>query len=125
MTAIMLYAGSMIVILWGIAHISIPTRSIIAGFGAISTDNKRILLMEWLMEGVLLIFVGVLVALVTILPSELEESAVIVYRLCASVLVVMAGISLCTGARTTILPMKLCPSIFLTAAVLFFVPTVL
>ncbi len=125
MTAIMLYAGSMIVILWGIAHISIPTRSIIAGFGAISTDNKRILLMEWLMEGVLLISIGVLVVLVTLLAPESERSAVIVYRLCASVLVVMAGISLFTGARTTILPMKLCPPIFLTAAILFFVPTVL
>jgi hypothetical protein len=115
----------MIVILWGIAHINIPTQSIVAGFGAISTDNKRISLTEWLTEGVLLILIGVLVALVTIPPSEPEQSATIAYQLCASVLVVMAGISLFAGARRTILSMKLCPPIFLIAAVLFFVPIML
>ena len=125
MKTALLYIGAAIVILWGIAHIAIPTRSIVNSFGPISIDNRRILLMEWLMEGVLLIFIGVLVVLVTIITSDLEQSAVIVYRVCASVLVVMAGISLYTGARTDILPMKLCPPIFLTAAALLFVPTVL
>lgn len=125
MTAIMLYIGSAMVILWGVAHITIPTQSIIAGFGAISADNRRILLMEWLMEGVLLVFIGVLVVLVTILTRESDESSIIVYQSCAAVLVVMAGISLFTGARTAIVPMKLCPPIFLTAAALIFVPTVL
>ncbi len=121
----LLYAGAAIVMLWGIAHIAIPTRSIVDGFGPISADNKRVLLMEWLMEGVLLIFVGVLVVLVANLVPEPGQGAVIVYRACASVLVVMAGISLFTGARTAILPMKLCPPIFLTAATSFFLPTVL
>lgn len=125
MKTALLYAGAAIVIAWGIAHIGIPTRSIVNGFGPISADNRRILLMEWLMEGVLLIFIGVLVVLVTSLTSESERSSIIVYRVCASVLVIMAGISLSTGARTTILPMKLCPLIFLTAAVLFFLPTLL
>ena len=121
----MLYVGSAIVIIWGVAHIIIPTRSIIAAFGAISADNKRILLMEWLMEGALLIFIGVLVVLVTSLTSDSEPAAVIVYRTSASVLVIMAGISLFTGARTAVLPMKLCPPVFLTAAALFILPTVL
>jgi hypothetical protein len=34
-------------------------------------------------------------------------------------LVAMAGLSLLTGARTSILPMKFCPVIFTTAAILF------
>lgn len=125
MKAALLYCGAAIVILWGLAHIIIPTRAIVDGFGPISADNRRILLMEWLMEGVLLILIGVLVVLVTSLASDSEQSAVIVYRTCASVLVIMAGISLFTGARTAVLPMKLCPPIFLAAAGLLFLPTVL
>ncbi len=125
MKTALLYAGAAIVIVWGIAHIAIPTRSVVDGFGPISAENRRVLLMEWLMEGVLLIFIGVLVVLVTSLTSDLEQSAVILYRTCASVLVIMAGISMFTGARTAVLPMKLCPPIFLTAAGLLFLPTVL
>jgi hypothetical protein len=121
----MLYAGALVVILWGIAHIAIPTRSIVDGFGPISADNRRTLLMEWLMEGVLLIFIGTLVLLMTALTPHEGQPAVIVYRACAAVLIVMAGISIFTGARTTILPMKLCPLIFLVTAVLFLLPTIL
>ena len=121
----MLYTASAIVIIWGIAHIAIPTKDIVDGFGPISPDNRRILLMEWLMEGVLLIFIGVLVALVTYSVPQMDRTAVIVYRTCASVLVVMAGISSFSGARTSILPMKLCLAIFFTAAVAIFLPTVL
>ena len=124
-SAVMLYAGALIVIVWGIAHIVIPTRSIIEGFGPISADNRRTLLMEWLMEGVLLVFIGVLVVLVTSVAPPMERTAVVVYCACAGVLVVMAGISQFTGARTAIMPMKLCPAIFLTAAALIFLPTVL
>ncbi len=124
-SAVMLYAGALIAIVWGIAHIVIPTRSIIEGFGPISADNRRTLLMEWLMEGVLLVFVGVLVVLVTSGAPPMEQTATVVYRACAGVLLVMAGISQFTGARTAIMPMKLCPAIFLTAATLIFLPTVL
>ena len=123
--SLLLYAGSAVVILWGAAHIAIPTRSIIDAFGPLSVDNKRVLLMEWLMEGVLLIFIGVLVVLVRSLAPEQESATSVVYRACASVLVVMAGISLFTGARTGIMPMKLCPPIFFTSAVALFLPTVL
>ena len=118
------FLGAAIVSIWGIAHVAIPTRSIVESFGPISMQNKRILVMEWLMEGVLLVFIGVLVALVTWLAPQVGQTEVIVYRTAAATLVVMAGISLFTGARTTILPMKLCPVIFLTSATLIFVPTV-
>jgi hypothetical protein len=42
----LLYAGATIVILWGIAHIAILTRSIVDGVGPISADNKLIFLLE-------------------------------------------------------------------------------
>lgn len=121
----MLYAGSAVVIAWGIAHMAIPTRSILEGFGPITPDNRRILLMEWLMEGVLLVFMGVLVALVRALAPDDGLASIMVYRASAAALVVMAGISMATGARTAIGPMKLCPPIFVISALLFFLPTVL
>ena len=121
MNDLLLYTGAAIVIFWGIAHVVFPTRSILDGFGSISADNRRILLMEWLMEGVLLVFIGVLVVLVTWFTSE---AGAIVYWSCAGILAVMAGVSLFTGARTPILPMKLCPPIFLTSAALFVLATV-
>jgi len=122
-SSVMLYAGSAMIIAWGLAHMVIPTKSILDAFEPITPDNRRILLMEWLMEGVLLVFLGVLVALVrTIAPAE-EVAATIVYRTSAVVLVVMAGISSMTGGRTRIVPMRLCPLIFAATAVLFLLPT--
>ena len=120
MKAALLYVASAVLILWGIAHIVMPTRSIINGFGPISSDNRRILLMEWLMEGILLIFIGVLVTLMTFVATEQSAEALLVYRLSGLTLLVMAAISFFTGARTSILPMKLCPPIFAGTALLLF-----
>lgn len=124
-TTVILLSACAILILWGIAHIAIPTRDIVNGFEPLSEDNRRILLMEWVMEGVLLIFLGSVVVLVRIRAPQDEIAPIIVYRTSAFVLLVMAGISAATGARTKILPMRLCPPIFLLAAVLFFGATLL
>ncbi|HEY5622816.1 MAG TPA: hypothetical protein VIV14_03570 [Gammaproteobacteria bacterium] len=120
----MLFGGAAILAGWGAAHILIPTRNIIDGFGPLTVENRRILLMEWLMEGVLLIFLGLLVALVRAFAPEDELTPLVVYRTSAAVLVVMAGISLATGARSKIGPMRMCPLIFISAALLFWLPTV-
>jgi len=69
MKEITLYVGSAIIVFWGVAHIAIPTKGIIKGFGPISLDNKRILVMEWVMEGLALSFIGVLVTLITALEG--------------------------------------------------------
>ena len=119
MKEIMLYVGSVIIILWGIAHIIIPTKDIIKGFGPISVDNKRILAMEWIMEDLTLSFLGFLVILITVLEGRGNPASTIVCRASSVMLVIMAGVSLFTGARTAILPMKLCPAIFSTVALLF------
>lgn len=65
---ILLYVGSFIVAFWGIAHI-FPTKPVVQDFGDISQDNKRIITMEWVVEGINLIFVGFLVALVTVIAG--------------------------------------------------------
>jgi hypothetical protein len=78
--------GGAIILIWGTAHI-FPTRSVVAGFGDLAPDNRRILTMEWIAEGMTLMFLGVL-----------------------------ATLSAATGARTKSLPMRLCPLVKITAA---------
>jgi len=46
----LLYTGSAIIIIWGIAHL-IPTEAIVRGFGPISADNKKIITMELFILG--------------------------------------------------------------------------
>ena len=115
---VLLYIGSIIVTLWGIAHI-IPTKSIVKGFGEISVDNRRIITMEWIAEGLTLCFVGLLVLIVTLFGGHQNPTSVIVYRMAALMLIVMAGLSLMTGARTSIVPIKICPIVKTVVAILF------
>ena len=120
---LLLYIGSGIIILWGIAHL-VPTRSIVNGFGAISEDNKKIIAMESIAEGLTLIFIGVLVLLVTLLAGSQGQTAFIVYLACAVMLLVMAILTVMTGARTSILPYKICPAVKTVVAVLFILGSV-
>ena len=117
MNNIFLYAGATVVFVWGVAHL-IPTRSVVNGFGNISEDNKRIITMEWLMEGLALCFIGFLVLGVALVGPIAEPISKTVLWMCAGMLVVMAIVSLMTGARTAVSPMKLCPWIKTTVAVL-------
>ncbi|HIE31287.1 MAG TPA: hypothetical protein EYP67_02750 [Methanosarcinales archaeon] len=121
---IMLYIGSVVITLWGIAHI-LPTKSIVTGFEPISEDNKRIITMEWIAEGLTLCFIGLLVLFITFLGGSQNPVSLIVYRISAVMLVVMAGLSLFTGARTSIVPIKICPIVKTTVATMFFLGSVL
>ena len=104
---VLLYVGAALTAIWGISHL-FPTRSVVKGFGEISVDNRRIITMEWIAEGVALIFIGVLVALVTIVDSAAAVSTA-VYALSVAGLLVLAVISLFTGFRIRFLPFRLCP----------------
>ena len=61
---ILLYIGAALTMLWGIAHL-FPTGPVVKGFGAISRDNQQVITMEWIVEGVSLIFIGIVAAAVT------------------------------------------------------------
>ncbi len=124
MNELLLYIGSGVIILWGIAHL-IPTKSIVSGFGNISEDNKKILTMEVVAEGISLCFIGVLVLLVTLLAGYEAEAASIVYWVSAVMLLVMALLTTLTGARTAQLPYKICPVVKTIVAVLFILAVVL
>ena len=113
---ILFYIGSAITIVWGISHL-FPTKSVVKGFGEISADNKNIITMEWIIEGVALIFIGVVVAGVTIIESTNNVSAFI-YISSAVMLFVLAIISIFTGFKINFLPFKLCPVLFSISAIL-------
>lgn len=49
MAAVLAYVSAALVAGWGVAH-AIPTRQVLASFEPISTDNRRIILQEWLAE---------------------------------------------------------------------------
>lgn len=120
----LLYFGAVLIFAWGVGHL-VPTRNVVAGFGELSADNSRIITMEWILEGLTLCFLGVLVALVAFTFGADEAATRLVARVAGGMLVGMAVVSLLTGARTSILPMKLCPAVKLVTAIAFFSASVL
>lgn len=119
MTAsILLYIGSVVIILWGVAHI-IPTKSVVAGFGSLSIDNSHIITMEWVAEGLTLMFIGILVLAATLIINPSSPAARLVFYAAAVMLFVRAIWSGFTGARTSILPMKACPFVKSIVGILF------
>jgi len=113
---ILLYIGSALTIIWGVAHL-FPTKNVVKDFGDISTDNKHIITMEWIVEGVTLIFVGLLCGSLAYLGCT-NQTAQFVYVCSAIFLFVLAIISLFTGFKVNFLPFKLCPVIFFVSAIL-------
>jgi hypothetical protein len=103
--------------LWGIAHL-IPTKQIVKGFGGISEGNKKILAMEVIAEGLILVFLGVLPILVTALGDAQSLTAKIVYVAGGAMLLAMALLTLATGARTPTIWYKICPVVKTAAAIL-------
>jgi hypothetical protein len=124
MNEVLIYIGSGIIMLWGIAHI-IPTRAIVKGFGEISADNKKIITMELLSEGMTLIFLGMLPTLVTALTGTQTRAAHIVLVGCAVMLLAMAVLTELTGARTPTIWYKICPVVKTVAAIFFILGGVL
>ena len=115
-TELLIYIGSALPLFWGISHL-FPTNSVVQGFGDISTDNKNIITMEWIAEGVALIFIGITVATVTIIEPR-NVISIAVYIISASCLIVLAVVSWFTGFRISFLPFKLCPVVFSSSAIL-------
>ncbi len=115
---ILIYIGSAIIILWGIAHI-LSKRAIVKGFGEISEDNKKILAMEVTAEGVTLIFLGVLPLIITLFGNSQNYEAHVVYFLAALVLLAMGLITLLTGARTPVVWYKICVAVKVLTAALY------
>jgi ABC-type polysaccharide/polyol phosphate export permease len=112
--AVLAYVASAILLAWGTAHLA-PTRAVVASFGAISDDNRRILVMEWMAEGITHVAIGRLVILATAIAGAGDPTIQLVYVVSAGVLVVLAGLTAVTGSRTPVIWFRVCPFV-LTAA---------
>ena len=110
MREILFHAGAVIIFVWGVVHI-ISTKSIVLDFKLVDPDKRLILTMEWIAEGLTLCFIGLLVLLTTIFAGSCRSAANSVYISSSVMLFLMSVLSLFTGARTKILPMKICPVI--------------
>jgi len=115
---VLLYTGSAIIIIWGVAHL-IPTKAIVRGFGAVSEDNKKIITMESIAEGLTLCFIGILVLMVTIVGGYEDKVSKAVFWASGIMLFIIAILTALTGARTSILPYKICPLVKTVVALLF------
>jgi uncharacterized membrane protein YwaF len=115
----LIYISGILTLLWGIAHL-FPTAGVVEDFGAISSDNKLIITMEWIVEGLTLIFLGVLAIVITKTDTE-SKLARNVYILIIGMLFSLAILSLFTGFGVDLLPFKLCPIIFSASAILIIV----
>lgn len=111
-----LYLASSLTALWGIAHLY-ATKGVVSGFGDLAPDNRRIIKMEWIVEGVALISLAGFVTVATAIDGECAVSSA-VYAVAIATLVVLAVVSVFTGFRIAFLPFRLCPFIFGVSAAL-------
>ena len=116
MRVILAYAAASVIAMWGVTHL-IPTRQVVAGFGAISTDNRRVITQEWLAEGIAMIGIAAFVIAATAANGPGEIRAWI-YRTAALLLVAVGLLTALTGARTAVLWFKICPLVMAVSAAL-------
>ena len=119
MKKILFYISGILSLLWGIAHL-FPTAGVVRDFGDISSDNKLIITMEWIVEGLTLIFLGLLIIVVAKTDTE-SKLAKYINILIVGMLFSLAILSLFTGFGVAFLPFKLCPIIFSVSAILIII----
>ena len=111
------YLAGAIVALWGVAH-AVPTRQVLAGFAPITTDNRRIVLQEWLAEAFTMWGIAATVIVVTAADGTDTSARVWVYRIAAGLLIALATLTALTGARTPVVWFKICPVLLASSAIL-------
>jgi len=114
-SGLLVLAGAVLAALWGVGHLA-PTRAMVKGFEPVSEDNRLIITMEWLIEGVALIMAGVIVGVVTWVGGPDDPVSIAVYAAVAAMLLIFAAVTVVTGARTKLLPLRLCPIVKSSAA---------
>ena len=100
--------GSIIITIWGIGHIA-ATKSVVTGFGSLSADNRRIITMEWVAEGLSFMFVAALIVAVTWSGETPEAAEDLVYRVTTGFLITIGAWTAMTGARTNVIWFKMLP----------------
>jgi hypothetical protein len=117
MAAVLAYTGAALVAIWGVAH-AIPTRQVLAGFEPMATNNRRIIVQEWLAEAFTMWGVAAVVIAATAAPGTAVEIRAWVYRAAAALLIGLGTLTALTGARTSVIWFKICPVLLAAAALL-------
>jgi hypothetical protein len=117
---IVILIGAILTILWGISHL-FPIKNVVKDFGEISQDNKYIITMEWIIEGMTLIFIGLLVLLIILLDGSGNVLSIYVNIISSTMLFSLAILSIFTGFKVNFIPFKLCPFIFTVSGILILI----
>ena len=120
MAAILAYLGAALVAAWGVAH-AVPTRQVLASFEPITTDNRRIILQEWLAEAFTMWGIAAIVIAATAATGTAADIRAWVYRAAAALLIALATLTALTGARTPVIWFKICPVLLAAAALLLLI----
>ena len=91
----------------GVAH-AVPVREVVAGFGPISVDSRRVIRQEWLAEAFTMWGTVAMVIAATAAGGAADARAW-VYRAAAGLLVALGILTALTGARTPVVWFKICP----------------
>ncbi|HSD02442.1 MAG TPA: hypothetical protein VLB81_08740 [Gaiellales bacterium] len=104
---VLAYLAGLMLVVWGVAHVA-ATRAVLSLYGELSTDNRRVWVMEWVAEGFTHVFVGLLVVVITAIEGAGESGATVVHRSCAAFELVLVGWTAATGARTPYIWYRIC-----------------
>lgn len=113
---VLAYTAAGLVALWGVSH-AIPTRRVVAGFGSITSENRLVLVQEWLAEAFSMWGIAAIVIIATLIGADGSEVARWVYRGAAALLAALAVLTALTGARTRVVWFKICPGLLGMTAV--------
>ena len=118
MNAVLAYLSAALIAAWGTAH-AIPTRQVLAGFGPITPDNRRIIQQEWLAEAITMWGLAAVIIAATAAGGTNADVRAWVYRAVSALLIALAALTAFTGARTPVIWFKICPVLLtVTAAML-------
>jgi hypothetical protein len=115
MNDVLLFAAAAPLAVWGLAHL-VMTRKVVSGFGLTSDDDRRVVTMEWVVEGLAVVFLATLIT--TVALADLDSTGRAVLWLVVGMLNVMSAVSLATGFRVDFIAYRLCPVIFSGASLL-------
>lgn len=109
---------------WGVSQI-LPTKSVVAGFENLTNDNRYIITMEWVADGLSFIFVAALIGAVTWSSGATEVAQALLYRVSAGFLIAVGVWTAMTGARTGVIWFKMCPVVMAITSGLLVVASLL
>lgn len=124
MSTVLAYVAAAVVALWGVAH-AVPTRQVVAGFGPVSTDNRRVIVQEWLAEAFTMWGIAAIVIAATAAGGAVTGVRAWVYWMAAALLVALAVLTAVTGARTAVVWFKVCPVLLAGSAALLLTASLL